>query len=224
MGDCNTCGSRELAPEDNLPAQYCRLLADDGFDVSLLNLGYTMCTTREGLARLRAEGLQAPPSIVLINFGLVDAWVTTIPGVYVPYYPDNRARRMLRKLLKSAKRRLRAGWLRKLVPWGEVVSLEEYRRNLEAMIGEIRRVSPRARIVVWGTPPTRGDETRNRNLRRYDDCLRQVATATNTTFVDIAEAIRQTGNNESLYLDEVHLSAGGAALAARQIHEACRAG
>ena len=221
VGDCNTCGSLELGPGESMPAQFCRMLAADGVDARLLNLGYTMCTTREGLARLRAEGLRIPPAIVLINFGLVDAWVTTIPGIYVPYYPDNRLRKTLRKLLKSLKRRLRTSWLKEFVPWGEVVSPVEYRLNLEAMITEIRHVSPHARIVLWGTPPSRDDEERNRNLQRYDTCLRQIAEATDTAFVDVAEAIREAADTASLYIDNVHLSASGATLVAKRIHQVC---
>lgn len=203
IGDCNTEGCAQLPREASLPELIAALLRERGRTVEVHNWGRTMSTTREGLARVRREPLAA--DVVLINFGLVDAWVTTIPRIYIPYYPDSFLRKWGRKLLKTLKRRLRQPWLKRFVPTGEVVPLDEYRDNVERMIASLRTAHPLAKIVLWGTVPVLHDQERNRKLIDYNTSLRDLAASHNALYVDAAEIV--TGIDKSAaYLDLVHLN------------------
>ncbi len=203
IGDCNTEGCRQLPPQASLPAQVAQSLSEQGYTVDVQNWGCTMSTTREGLARLRAQPVVA--DLVLINFGLVDAWVTTIPQIYIPYYPDSFLRKWGRKILKMVKRRLRHPRLERFIPQGEVVSLAEYRANIERMISLVRSANPDATIVLWGTVPVQHDAARNCKLLEYNDVLRELAQTKNTRYLDASEIVKQLPADEA-YLDAVHLN------------------
>src|SRR5690606_11690055 len=101
-----------------VPARLVKALSLTRSDWDLDNLGATMNTSREGVARLRA--CSRPADLLIINFGLVDAWVTSAPWLYVPYFPDNVIRKWSRKILKSVKRRLRSQAIRRLFGSGPV--------------------------------------------------------------------------------------------------------
>ncbi|MFN0199075.1 MAG: SGNH/GDSL hydrolase family protein [Planctomycetaceae bacterium] len=203
IGDCNTEGCRQLPRQASIPAQVAMSLEQRGYIVDVQNWGCTMSTTREGLARLQAQPIAA--DLVLINFGLVDAWVTTIPKIYIPYYPDSFLRKWGRKILKMVKRRLRHPRLERFVPQGEVVSLAEYRANIERMISAIRSANPDAEIVLWGTVPVQHDEIRNRKLIDYNNTLRELAQMKNIRYIEAGEIVKQLPVDEA-YLDAVHLS------------------
>lgn len=205
LGDCNCIGSEHLSAGANLPDTLGRRLAQQGFPVIVCNLGLTMSTSREGLSRMREAGAA---DLVLINYGLVDAWMTTLPGIYIPYYPDNAIRRRSRKLLKSLKRRLRSPHLRRFIPMGEVVPLEEYQRNILDIVELARQRNPESTIILWGTAPTRHDEVRNRNLQRYNACLETLARQRGCHYLDTGKWLAELPAQD-IYLDDVHLSAAG---------------
>ena len=100
----------------------------------------------EKLARAARDA--HPADVVLINFGLVDAWITSIPAVYVPYYPDSFFRKQARKVLKSLKRRLRSPLVRRVIRCGPCVPLEEYLRNVRRMVELMREAAGRGCDIV----------------------------------------------------------------------------
>jgi lysophospholipase L1-like esterase len=204
VGDCNTGGVEGAAPETRMPFQAAAKLNEAGIACSLRNLGRTMSTSREGVARLQAEG--TPADLLLLNFGLVDAWVTSIPQVYISYYPDHAAKKWARKLLKSVKRRLRSPWLRRWVPIGEVVPVIEYERNIRRILEIARGQNPDVFCILWGTVAVPDDEVRSHNIIRYNDCLRSIADEDpQTAYLDATDQIRGLAVNEA-YVDHVHIS------------------
>lgn len=219
VGDCNTGGVEGAPPETRMPVQVAARLESAGFSCELRNLGRTMSTSREGVARIRSEG--TPADLLLLNFGLVDAWVTTIPRVYIAYYPDNLVRKWGRKLLKSLKRRLRAGWLRRWVPVGEVVPIAEYERNIQAILDVAREQNPGVFCVLWGTVTVPADQARTGNIARYNACLRRIADShPGTTYLDAADCIREFDVGEA-YVDRVHISQRAAERIAAEVAHVC---
>ena len=147
-----------------------------------------------------------PADLVLINFGLVDAWVTSLPGFYLSYYPDNFAKRWARKVLKWVKRRLKSPLLRSLAPLGEVVPIDEYERRMRRMIAVARAGNPDVKIVLWGTVPVPGDEPRTANIVRYNERLREIAAGErNVWYLDPGPLISDLARGEA-YRDHVHIT------------------
>jgi len=216
IGDCNTAGTAEVSGSASVPGQFASLLERQGVQCSIQNLGYTMSTSREGLARSRHEAQEC--DVLLLNFGLVDAWVTSLPKIYISYYPDNPFKKFFRKLLKSLKKRLRGKLIRKLIPVGQVVPVEEFTRNITQIINNVKTKSPDATVILWGTVPVDGDEQRNAKLKIYDDLLKNIATSNNALFLDTASLL-EGQSTESLYLDTVHLSTEGATYIGTRLYE-----
>lgn len=216
IGDCNTEGCEVLPEQSSLPTQLAKLLIQRGYAVDVQNWGRTMSTSREGFHRLRREPVIA--DIALINFGLVDSWVTTIPKFYIPYYPDSLMRKWGRKLLKMAKRRLRKPWLSRIVPCGEVVPLAEFRDNVERMIERLRAVNPATKVVLWGSVPVLHDRDRNLRLTDYNRSLRELAEKHNASYLDVDDIVASLPT-EAAYIDAVHLNAPALALIAEAMVE-----
>lgn len=166
------------------------------------NLGYRMSTTREGVVRMEHDALEA--DIVLVNFGLVDAWITSIPRIYVPYYPDSYLRKQLRKLLKGTKRRLRSRLARRFVPCGAVVPLDEYVRNLRRIIGRARHW-PASTVLLWGTALTLGDPERTRSILTYNESMRALAEELALPYID-TPALMKGLEPDAAYQDRTHLA------------------
>lgn len=163
--------------------------------------------------------LQAEPAnVLLLNFGLVDAWKTSIPGIYVPYFPDSRLRKIGRKLVKLIKKRLRHPFLRRMLPYGHLADLEEPEANLVTSIREVRRRAPDLCVICWGFAPTRNDEARNTCLKEYDQVLAKLVMP-NGACVDTRSLI-EADPWENMLLDEVHLNRKGSELIADEIIQA----
>jgi len=203
VGDCNTCGITVPPAGNTILDKFCRQLEYHGLSTTRQNLGYGMATTREGVERMRRDA--EPADIVLINFGLVDTWITTIPTFYVPYYPETLLRKRLRKLLKFVKRRLRSPWLSPVVPTGHVVAIDEYTENLSKMIAIAQAKNPLVHILLWGSPPVRHDSIRNENLSRYNRRLEDLAMENHASYVSTAPLVGSL-NAQQAYVDDVHLS------------------
>jgi len=203
VGDCNTWGITDPPIGNTILDKFCRHLEAEGCSTSSQNLGYGMATSREGVQLVRHKA--QPADVVLINFGLVDTWVTSIPKVYIPYYPDNFLRKRLRKLLKFVKRRLRSPWLRRFVSTGHVVPIDEYARNVCEMISLVRVKNSSATILLWGSPPVQNDPARNANLESYNKRLERIAYETNSLFLSTANLVNKI-SSEAAYLDAVHLN------------------
>lgn len=216
IGDCNTIGADGLNPADTIPFKLCELLRAKGLDVELSNLGQTMNTSREGVTR--AENQVRKPNLLLINFGLADAWVTSMPQVYVPYFPDSFLRRLGRRLLKMLKRRMRSKLMRKLVSQGEVVPPDEYRANVTQMIKLARSKNPEVCIILWTTPWARNSTQRNVNIARYNGYLQGLSKELNVLFCDVWPLLQQLPEDEA-YLDEVHLTGNSASLIAQSMFD-----
>ncbi len=203
MGDCNTWGITNPPIGNTILDKFCSQLTTNGNAIASQNIGFGMGCTREGVELVRRKA--KPADVVLINFGLVDTWITSIPEIYVPYYPDTFMRKRCRKLLKFVKRCLRSPWLKKWIPRGPVVPIEEYDQNLRAMIARVRDTTPHATVLLWGSPPVQEDPERNANLDRYNQRLKQIAGATNSLYVSTDDLVNQL-SKEAAYLDEVHLN------------------
>lgn len=216
IGDCNTAGTASLSARQTIPGQLAERLSGHGWQCKIQNLGYTMSTSREGLARSSSEAL--PCDLLLLNFGLVDAWITSIPAIYISYYPDNSLKKLFRKLLKSLKKRLRGERIRRLVPVGPVVPLPEFIENIENIISNIRRLSPHVQVILWGTVPVDGDHARNEHLAIYDNAMREVAGRLDCQFLDTVTLLRDQ-STQNFYLDSVHLSAEGCRFMADAIYQ-----
>jgi len=203
VGDCNTGGADALPKGESLPDQLAAILESSGVNVNMTNLGLTMTTTREGVTKVNND--VHAPDFLLINFGLVDAWITAIPQCYVLYYPDNGVRKFSRKVLKMVKKVLRNPTLNKMVRRGEVVPAEEYVDNFRQMIRIVRSRNPNVKILLWGTTLSTDNPQRNENIRRYNKLLDSLAQEEDVLYLDI-ENIVTTMDTEDSYLDNVHLS------------------
>lgn len=198
MGDCNTSGI-ESDPSDNIANILGGMLREKGIEAQVTNLGEGMHTTREGVGK--AKHYREEADVLILNYGLVDAWATSLPQFYVLYYPSNPVRKIARKLLKSLKKRLR-GY--RNVPRGVAVPINEYVANLNTIIAQIKITSPDMKVILWGTAPTRGDEKRDEDIKRYDAALRQLAETENMVFIDTRSLMADLPTKDA-YKDEVHI-------------------
>lgn len=198
FGDCNTSGTSG----SSVPNELISLLQQDRNTYLLTNLGDAMNTSREGVAKALVPG--QPADIALISFGLVDAWETSLPGIYISYFPDNIMKRRTRKLLKSFKKKLRKPLLRKCIPVGPVVSQQEFEVNLNRIFSTLKTRNPNIKFIFWGAVPVE-DEPRNQNLYAYDAIMKRVAITNNGLFLDTRSTISQY-SREEMFDDAVHLS------------------
>jgi lysophospholipase L1-like esterase len=210
-GDCNTAGVAECRgrayPE----------LVGEALGCRVENLGHTMSTTRELLQYARTH----PPAdfdLVLIQYGLVDSWLTFRRAPYVLYYPDNPRRRLLRKLVKKLKKIGRALNLKQVLGPAHVVPPDEYRRNLAEVIG----LAEGRTVVLVGTPPNL-DEPRNPHIRAFNQILQRLAAEhPGVLFVDPYPHI-DVRRHEAFDADGTHLNAAGQRVVADLIVEALHA-
>lgn len=201
LGDCNTKTSD--TNQGTVTESVCQSLKDHGFTVDLTNLGGGMETTREGLRRLSDHAEAA--DIAVINYGLVDSWFTSIPQVYIPYYPDSRLKKRARKILKSVKRRLRSQLVRKLIPTGPVVAKAEYSSNLRKIFDQLRSQNAATRIFAWSTVPVQNNAQKSADIVRYNEVLKDTCRQESVTFLDSPSLLQQL-SPEQLFLDGVHLT------------------
>lgn len=206
-GDCNTLGFRE-EQGNGFPEQIGQALG-----LQVRNLGHTMSTTRE----LLTYAHDYPPQhydIALIQYGLVDSWLTFRHSPYVLYYPNNPWRKFLRKLVKKIKKYARVFRLQER--WGaiEVVPLEEYLDNIRHIVGS----APQTRFVLIGTSPNL-DEPRNPRILRYNQALAALAgEQANCIYVDAYDEI-YARRHELFFGDGTHLNREGLGLLATRIVE-----
>jgi len=204
-GDCNTLGFADCERQA-WPEHIARELG-----AQVTNLGHTMSTTRELLQYAR----DYPPSdydLALIQYGLVDSWLTFRHSPYVLYYPTNPWRKFLRKLVKKIKKYARVLRIHDLLGWQNVVPIDEYERNIEAVI----RSAPATRFVLLGTAPNH-DRPRNPRIEAYNATLARIAARhRNALFIDPYPDILP--RLDTLYFpDGTHLNAEGQQLVARRI-------
>ncbi len=97
LGDCNTLGVKYLK-ENAYPEMFAKAL-----EKTVENCGFTMSTTHEMLYFFE-NFKEQEKEIVLIQYGLVDSWKTFKYAPYVLYYPDNKIRKIFRKIVKKYKK------------------------------------------------------------------------------------------------------------------------
>ena len=205
VGDCNTLGTSSLIGS-SYPARLSRLLC-----LEVINRGYTMATTREGLYLLE-DSLTERVDCLLIQFGLVDSHRTFQYSPYVLYYPDNFPRKQCRSLVKKYKKFCRQHGLHKRFGEKHVVDEQEYASNIKQMVlraGEIK-------VFLLDTIPTSRTE-RNKDIVRYNAILSCIAEKFPTcSKVDLYEDF--VTRFDEFSLDGIHCSASGHDFIARKIH------
>lgn len=210
-GDCNTCGL-----ENSSVALWAELVSQQ-LSLSLTNCGHTMSTTREMLQYNKTHPARMY-DIALVQYGLVDSWLTFRGAPYVLYYPDYPRRKLARKLVKKLKRWARQWRLQDRIGSVEQVPLEEYIANLRFLIGS----APQTRFVLVATVPNL-DEPRNPRIRRYNAALKTLADQLpNTVFTDAFDDI-WTIKDQALMNDGTHLTASGHRVVANKVLQALHA-
>ena len=207
-GDCNTCGL-----ENGTVKLWVELVSQE-LGLSLTNCGHTMSTTREMLQYNETHPARMH-DIALVQYGLVDSWLTFRGAPYVLYYPDYPRRKLARKLVKKLKRWARHWRLQDRIGSVEQVPLEEYIANLRFLINS----APQTRFVLVATVPNL-DEPRNPRIRRYNAALKalsdQLPNAVFTDAFDDVWAIK----DHALMKDGTHLTASGHRVVANKVLQA----
>lgn len=206
VGDCNTLGIG-----NNLGNSYPERLGKR-FGCNVTNCGYTMSTTREGVALLR-DHLHHDHQLVLIQFGLVDAYVTCSFWPYVPYYPDWPGRKIYRNIVKKLNKISTRMKLRALLGTDNVVPIQEYQANIESMI----RLCGKRDVVVIETVPHH-EQWRNEHIQRYNAALEELAERYECLFIKTYSLFN--AKLDDLYQDSTHANAAGYECITEQISTA----
>ena len=206
VGDCNTLGARELEYQ-SYPEIIGELVGAE-----VINLGHTMATSREGISLLQ-DRLEDGNSLVVIQFGLVDSYLTFKYSPYVLYYPDNILRKQLRSLTKKYKKICRKVGLNKRLGEISVVPIDEYESNIRKMI-EI--ALPRT-IFLLDTIPNK-QQYRNSEIQRYNSCLDIICRDfPQCSKIDLYAKFHQRFDN--YYMDETHANEAGYKFIAGEIEK-----
>jgi lysophospholipase L1-like esterase len=192
LGDCNTLGVQYL--EGNA---YPELLAK-ALNKTVNNCGFTMSTTNEMLYFFQ-DFKDDENEIILIQYGLVDSWKTFKYAPYVLYYPDNKIRKILRKIVKKYKKIAKEIGLNKLLGVSNVVALDAYESNIESVIQE----SQECTIFLISTIPNL-DISRNSEILKYNQILFRLSEQ--YTHVHFVEVYNDFVNKPEYYLDNTHMN------------------
>lgn len=159
--------------------------------IEIVNAGISGHKSTDMLARFQRDVLDKKPDVVTISVGINDIWHGFMPAGHHP-----------------------AGYGPRRVP------LEDYRRNVEAMIQEARRAG--VDVVLFTTTIFEDDPKSIRNLRAasYNDALRELARKYDLRVADQFRAFMETwaanrATGAKLTTDQVHLARAGDTLMAR---------
>jgi len=216
MGDCNTSGI-DAAPLENMSYVLEAFLKKQGIVADVYNCGQAMFTTREGI-RI-SQDFKQEVDLLVVNFGLVDAWATTVPWLYVLYYPDHILRKYARKFLKSFKKRLRHPLFQKCFPRRPVVSLEEYADNLRIIIEKFRLHSPNVKIVFWGIAPLVSDQDRDALFLEYDKVTEGLALDCDGVYIDTRSLFTKHGLGSLYFDDDLHINGAGYEIVVQNLYD-----
>lgn len=173
-----------------------------------------MSTTRELLQFADAFPASAS-ALVLIQYGLVDSWLTFRGAPYILYYPDNPRRKLARKLVKKFKKWARSLQLQKILGAIEQVPIEEFLSNIRLVV----QSAPNAQFVLVATAPNL-DEPRNPRILKYNEALSALAgEEVNAVYADAWHELWEDRNN-CLMSDGTHLTAQGHRLVADSVERA----
>lgn len=195
LGDCNTLGIQHLKG-DAYPERFAKAV-----NKTVNNCGFTMSTTNEMLHFFQ-DFKDSETEIILIQYGLVDSWKTFKYAPYVLYYPDNKIRKLLRKIVKKYKKIAKGIGLNTLLGVSNVVDLEDYRNNIELVIQK----SKDCMIFLISTIPNL-DMARNSEIMRYNEILSQLSEQySHVYYVDVYNDFL---NRPEYYLDKTHMNETG---------------
>lgn len=204
VGDCNTLGVGPCRG-DSCPERVARQLG-----MPVTNRGYTMSTSREG-RYLLSDALADEHRLVIIQFGLVDAYRTLGCAPYVLYYPDNFVRKQARSILKKIKKISRKSGLNRLLGEQPVVPMAEYQANISWMV---ERCAGR-RVILPETIPHH-DSSRNDLIKQYNRALATIAS--HFPMCHLVETYADFSANQHIfYADATHANALGYELIAAKI-------
>ena len=191
LGDCNTMGIKEQY-HNSYPEKLAKALGAE-----VVNLGYTMATTREGVQLFNTVKTQNF-DIVLISFGLTDSWETFKGAPYVLYYPDNIYRLILRKIVKKYKKIGNILGFKKLFGKQPVVPQEEYLANISYIIQSL----PNSIIILLDTLPKK-EEARNVSIKNFNELLNTFSSLENVHYLKYFDDFY---HQPRLFLDKTHLN------------------
>lgn len=201
IGDCNTEGINNLK-YNSYPERIGNIL-----DLKVINCGYTMTTTREGLLlfdQYYNKDKDKDIDIVSIQFGLVDSWKTLNYSPYVLYYPNNFFRKIARKVVKKTKKIAKTIKLNDLLGLKSVVNIDEYQHNIKKIIESIDK---HKKVLLIETIPNK-DLLRNAEILKYNNILKKLSeNYDNCIYIDIYEDFM--GNFDKWYYDNTHINSIG---------------
>ena len=174
------------------------------------NTGRAMLTTREG-KRIFKYRYSHDFSIVTVQFGLVDSWVTVSKAPYVLYYPDSKLRKIGRKFAKKYKKIAKRLSLGRLLGEACVVGLDEYIDNIREMIEATHGV-----VLLIETAPNK-ELSRNGKIEEYNAALRALSEQYSNaylveTYNDFKDVL-----DDYIQEDGTHLNQAGHALVSRKV-------
>lgn len=210
-GDCNTLGYTSCE-YNAYPERLGRLIS-----AQVLNLGRTMASTRE-LVRYARDFPPNQHTIGIVNYGLVDSWVTFRRAPYVLYYPDNPLRKALRVAVKKIKRFCtRSGIAARLGP-AHVVPPDEFEQNVASIVSTY----PAVTFVLLSAFPNL-DETRNPAIQAYNEIISRTARnhPHNTIHVDLYSTLFEQ-RSRLFCEDGTHINDAGHDFVAQSIAEALK--
>ena len=212
VGDSNTLGWAD-AEGANWPADLERLLNSGGLPAEVVNAGVWGYSSHQGVVRTR-EVLDLAPDIVLISFGSNDAHLVTRSDAEFSDRSLGALKRTRLGQLWIAVTRRAGGPVEES---RRRVSEEDYRRNLETMIDEVRRAGA---TPVLLTRPFVGpvlDPAGWKGLApAYNLATVEVAEQQSTLLIDVYSFFK---GMDALFADESHFTRDGHAWAARVILE-----
>lgn len=203
LGDCNTLGVQHLVG-DAYPERFAKAL-----NKTVDNCGFTMSTTNEMLHFFQ-DFKDKETEIILIQYGLVDSWKTFQYAPYVLYYPDNKIRKIFRKIVKKYKKIAKGTGLNKLLGVSNVVELEMYKSNIESVIQK----SKDCIVFLIDTIPNL-DISRNHEIMRYNQILYQLSEK--YPHVYYVEVYNDFLNHPGYYLDNTHMNQAGYEIITKKI-------
>ncbi len=202
LGDCNMLGADKFDSKSYIG------LVEKTSNKKVINCAHTMTTSREGLLYFR-DNYEKNFELVVVAYGLVDAWKTFKYAPYVLYYPDNFFRKFGRKIVKKYKKISKRFGLNELLGTKNVVSLDEYKKNIEFIVKNSRRV------LLIETAPRLDFLELNRDIKKYNSILSDIALE--YKHVEIVEIYKDFEANKALYFDSVHFNESGHLLVAKKI-------
>lgn len=196
LGDCNTLGVGRLE-KNSYPERLAKVL-----DLEVINCGYTMATTREGLSLLQ-RNINTNCVLLLIQFGLVDSYPTFKYAPYIRYYPDNPLRKQLRSIVKKIKKLSRKHGLNKRFGEKNVTHEKAYSANILQML----QVAGQTTTLLIDTIPNK-QPGRNKHIQHYNELLTILASQyPHCIKINLFEDFMRNINN--FYIDETHCNSTG---------------